>query len=246
MGQRLCDLATQLPPLTLVEAVDAVGIGRPVAGASGLCITDHLSDRARAVVEFALPSATQKTIATCRANRQALVIGTTGLTDADQRAIDAAAADIPICQAANFSLVVNVMIQLAASAARLLGEAYDIEIHESHHKFKKDAPSGTALAIARAICEATGRDYDRDVLTSRAGDDVARKPREITVQALRMGDVVGEHTVHYATTGERMEIRHIGTSRDSYASGALHAAIWLAGKKPGRYSMKDVLGLKNL
>jgi len=242
MGQILCNLAGRMPELKLVEAVDAVGAGQSVPG-SDLSITGELTDAPQAVVEFALPAATQATIAHCREHGQALVIGTTGLTDADQQTIDQAASDIAICQAANFSLVVNVMTQLAARAAQLLGEPYDIEIHEAHHKFKKDAPSGTALAMARAICQATGRDYDRYVLTSRAGDDAPRKPGEITVQALRLGDVVGEHTVHYATTGERMEIKHIGTSRESYAGGALRAALWLADKKPGRYTMADVLGL---
>ncbi len=243
MGRMLCELAVASDELELVEAVDTAGHGMPAAAESDVLIGPAPSDRPRAVIEFALPAATATTIAHCRRHHQALVIGTTGLTDADHAAIDQAAADIPICQATNFSLVVNVLTQLAARAAQLLGDAYDIEIHEAHHRHKKDAPSGTALSIAQAICAATGRDNARDVLTSRAGDDVPRRPGQITVQALRLGDVVGEHTVHYATAGERMELKHIGTSRESYATGALRAAAWLTEQSPGRYTMSDVLGL---
>jgi 4-hydroxy-tetrahydrodipicolinate reductase len=243
MGQRLCALAMEIKQLELIEASDVNGHGRPAAWDSEVTIQGKITTRPRVVVEFAFPVVTRQTIAHCQRHGQALVIGTTGLTDDDQKAIDAAAKVIPICQATNFSLVVNVMRKLAGDAANLLGPGYDIEIHEAHHRHKKDAPSGTALSIARAICDATGRDFQRDVLTTRSGPDVTRKPNEITIQSLRMGDVVGEHTVHFACGGERMQIKHISSSRDSYATGALHAAAYLAGQQPGRYTMKDVLGL---
>jgi 4-hydroxy-tetrahydrodipicolinate reductase len=125
----------------------------------------------------------------------------------------------------------------------MLGPAYDIELVEAHHRYKKDAPSGTALSIARALCDATDRSFDRDVRFQRVGHDAPRATNEITVQTLRLGDVVGEHTVMFGAPGERMELKHIGTNRDSYATGALHAAAWLARQTPGRYTMPDVLGL---
>ncbi len=251
MGQRLCDLCQQHPALTLAEAIDlpaSPALGQPAPGTApapgcAAVITDTYSGGADVMIDFTLPEATAANIARCVETRTALVLGTTGLTDAHQHQLDDAAQTIGVVQATNFSLVVNVLNKLAAQAAQLLGDAYDIEIHEAHHRFKKDAPSGTALTLARAICDATGRDFDRDVVLGRAGDDAQRKPREIAVQALRLGDVVGEHTVHYATIGERMELRHVGTSRDSYATGALHAAQWLAAQPAGRYAMNDVLGL---
>lgn len=246
MGQRLCDLCQQHPDLALAEAVDlpaSPAVGQPAAPGSRTVITDTYAGAADAMIDFTLPQATEANIARCVETNTALVLGTTGLTDAHQALLDAAAQTIGVVQATNFSLVVNVLNKLAAQAAQLLGDAYDIEIHEAHHRFKKDAPSGTALTLARAICDATGRDFDRDVVLGRAGEDAERKPGEIAVQALRLGDVVGEHTVHYATIGERMELRHIGTSRDSYASGALHAAKWLSSQPAGRYTMNDVLGL---
>ncbi len=227
MGRLLCDLAAEDPALNVVEAID---------------LDDKLTDAADAVIEFALPQATLGTIDHCVNHKLPLVIGTTGLGDAEQRAIDEAAQVVPICQAANFSLVVNVLQNLAAQAARMLGESYDCEIAEIHHRFKKDAPSGTALALARAVCEAIGRD-EACIRLERQGD-APRGPGEITVQALRLGDVVGEHTVYFGTLGERLELRHVGASRESYAGGALRAAKWLIGKTPGRYTMADVLGLK--
>jgi len=246
MGQRLCALAVATDGLTLSEAFEAPGhaaIGKPTCD-SGVVLTDGFTGEADVLIDFTTPAATRANLERCIELGKPIVIGTTGLGDDDEAAIDAAARQIPVVQAANFSLVVNVLTQLAAKAATMLGDAYDIEIVEAHHKFKKDAPSGTALAIARALCEATNRDPKKDVRLERAGDDVPRAKNEITVQALRLGDVVGEHTVMFGAPGERMELRHIGTSRDSYAGGALHAAKWVASKSAGRYSMADVLGLE--
>ena len=245
MGQRLCALAADIDGLELVEAFDAPGnpaIGSPAPG-SKIVITDSFRAAADVLIDFTAPTVTRRLIDACVRKKIALVIGTTGLTDDDQEAIDAAAKTIPLIQAPNFSLVVNVMTMLAAKAAQLLGDAYDIEILEAHHRFKKDAPSGTALNIAKRICQATGRSFEDDVVFTRHGDEALRRKGEITMQTLRVGDAVGEHTVYYATLGERMEIRHVGTSRDSYAGGALRAAKWLHGRKAGRYTMSDVLGL---
>lgn len=245
MGRRLCALAGETDGLTLAEAFEAPGhaaIGE-AASESDVAIADHFQGQADVLIDFTVPQATRANLDRCVELGKPIVIGTTGFSDDDEAAIDTAAERIPLVQAANFSLVVNVLTKLAAQAAAMLGDSYDIEIVETHHRFKKDAPSGTALAIARALCEATGRDAKQDVRLERAGDDVPRAKNEITVQALRLGDVVGEHTVMFGAPGERMELRHIGTSRDSYATGALHAAKWLAGKPAGRYTMADVLGL---
>jgi len=248
MGRRLCALAVEMDGVELAEAFEAPGhtaIGEPAAPGSAVAITDRYRGEGdgAVVIDFTTPISTRALLEACAERGAAIVIGTTGLTEADDAAIDRAGEQIAVLHATNFSLVVNVLNVLAARAAQLLGDAYDIEIVEAHHRFKKDAPSGTALTLAREICAATGRSFSDDVLTSRAGDDVVRRPREITVQALRLGDVVGEHTVMFGAPGERMELRHIGASRDSYAGGALRAARWLHGRAAGRYTMKDVLGL---
>ena len=175
-----------------------------------------------------------------------LVIGTTGLTDDDHRAIDQTASSVPILQASNTSLGVNLLFSLAGQAARQLGDDFDIEISETHHRYKKDAPSGTALSLVSAVCQATGKDPQADVVLGYHGQDKPRQKGTIGVHALRMGDVVGEHTVSYAADGERVELRHLATDRDIFARGALKAAQWLIRQPPGRYSMANVLGLSPL
>ncbi len=255
MGRRLVALGHADPALVVVGAVDAAdhpeqgkdagelaGVG-PIGVPLSAELSAELSAGPSVVIDFSLPEGTRKTIAWCAAHGVGLVIGTTGLTDADDRAITAAAGAIPILRASNFSLVVNVLHELVARAAPLLGPGYDIEIMEAHHRFKKDAPSGTALALAQTACAATGRSFKDDVLTTRSGDDVPREPHQITVQSIRIGDHAGEHTVYFAALGERLELKHVSTSRDSYVLGALRAAAWLGGKPAGRYDMKDVLGL---
>lgn len=248
MGQRLCALAAADDALQVTVALEGPGhpaIGRPASPDLDVPVTDLFTGDADVVIDFTIPSASRSLLDVCVEHGKAMVIGTTGFTSVEAQAIAEAARAIPICKASNFSLVVNVLSKLAAQAATMLGEAYDIEIVETHHRFKKDAPSGTALSLAQAICEATGRDPRQDVRTERSGAEAPRRPGEITVQALRLGDVVGEHTVMFGTLGERLELRHIGGSRDSYATGALRAARWLVDppKAPGLYDMADVLGL---
>ena len=232
MGQRLVALAADDPDLTVRSAVDA-------SAPDG----DRLQGRYGAVIDFSVPAGTREAARFCVDTGSPLVVGTTGLTDADGAMLDEAAGSIPVLQATNFSLVVNVLNHLARQAVQLLGEGYDLEILEAHHRYKVDAPSGTALTLARVVAEAAGRDFDRDVKLARHGDDVPRQPTDITVQTLRMGDHPGEHTLFLAAPGERLELKHVSTSRDSYAGGALRAAKWLAGREPGRYTMADVLGL---
>jgi 4-hydroxy-tetrahydrodipicolinate reductase len=157
--------------------------------------------------------------------------------------IDQAAREIAVLQAPNMSLGVAVLNRIAGEVARMLGDEYDIEIVEGHHRFKKDAPSGTAMGLAEAILNATGK--ARDVLLfDRHGDNVPRKRGQIGMHALRMGDEVGRHTAYFAALGERLELTHVATNRDTFVHGALRAAAWLANQKPGRYRIADVLGLK--
>jgi 4-hydroxy-tetrahydrodipicolinate reductase len=234
MGQRLIALAEADDRLRVAAAIDAASPGSDrLAGPRGTF---------DAVIDFTLPEGFRQALAYCVEHETPLVVGTTGLTDADQAALDDAARSIPLIQATNFSQVVNVLNHLAAQAVRLLGEGYDLEILEAHHRYKVDAPSGTALTLAKVVAEAAGRDFDRHVKLTRHGDD-PRRPEDITVQTLRIGDDAGQHTLFLAAPGERMELKHVSTSRDSYAAGALRAAKWLVGQSPGRYTMADVLGL---
>ena len=233
MGQRLIALAEADPELTVAAAVDTADPDSAKLNAAG-----HLD----AVIDFTRPEGFREALAYCRQSGTPLVVGTTGLTAEDQADLDAAAQEIPLIQATNFSLVVNVLNHLAAQAVKLLGDDYDLEILEAHHRYKVDAPSGTALTLARVVAEAAGRDFDTHVKLARHGDD-PRQPKDITVQTLRIGDDAGQHTLFLAAPGERLELKHVSTSRDSYAAGALRAAKWLAGQKPGRYEMTDVLGL---
>ncbi len=251
MGQRLVALCVEQEGLELVgalEHIDHLQLGQDTGvvagiGPTGVALAAELDRQADVLIDFTIPAAMRAVLETCVKTKTAMVIGTTGLSDQDHRAIDDAAKTVAILQAPNMSLGVNLMIALAGQVAKQLGDDYDIEITEAHHRFKKDAPSGTAVGIAKAICQATGKDMTKDVTHGRHGDDVTRKRGQIGMHALRMGDVVGEHTVSYAALGERLELRHVATTRDVFVRGALKAAKWLAGKEAGRYGMADVLGL---
>lgn len=251
MGRRLVALAAQDDRLTLASAIEHAGhadLGTDAGqlagtGDLGFALADALGETVCDVlIDFSLPQGFRRALADCVQRKLPIVVGTTGLTAEDDRALDQASATIPVLQATNFSLVVNVMWKLAAQAAQLL-QGYDIEVLEAHHRMKKDAPSGTALTLAHKLCEATGRDPNEDLVFTRHGDEALRKPNEITVQTLRIGDDPGQHTAYFAGVGERLEIKHVSTSRDSYALGALRAAKWLAKQEAGRYDMADVLGL---
>jgi 4-hydroxy-tetrahydrodipicolinate reductase len=251
MGRRLIALCLEDPELRLTDAADAPDcplLGQDAGSLAGVApvgidLRAGLTRGGDVVIDFSQPQATRRVLESCRQKGTALVIGTTGLSDADHQAITAAAGSIAVLQAPNMSLGINLLLALAGRVARQLGDGYDIEIAETHHRFKKDAPSGTALALLEAIVAATGRDLKKDTVYGRHGEGPARPAREIGVHALRLGDAVGEHTVYYAGLGERLELRHVATSRDVFARGALRAAKWLAGQPAGRYQMTDVLGL---
>jgi len=194
-------------------------------------------------IHFSSPEATVEHLDWSERGGHGAVIGTTGLSDGQLARIEAAAQYVPILVTPNTSRGVNVLFHLAREAARLLGEDYDVEIVEMHHHHKKDAPSGTARRLAEVILEARGGGWERDVRHGRQGMTGERAPGEIGMHALRGGDVVGDHTVVLAGPGERIELTHRAHTRATFAHGALRAAAWLAGRRPGLYSMQDVLGL---
>lgn len=250
MGQRLVALGHEDPALTVVAAIDRAehphfnkDIGDLAGiGPIGVPLTADLRPTPGALIDFSSPASMRNWIKICRERGIAMVVGTTGLHDADHAIIDAAAADIAVLQAPNMSLGVNVLFKIAGLVAQMLGDDYDKEIVEGHHRFKKDAPSGTASGLAEAILTAMKKDKSA-LIYDRHGDDCVRKPGEIGMHSLRIGDEVGRHTAYFAAMGERLELTHVATSRDTFVRGALRAAKWLASKKPGRYSMMDVLGI---
>lgn len=250
MGQRLIALAHQDTEFDLIAAIErpehpqqatdageAAGIGR-----IELPITFDLRPTPAVLIDFTSPASTRHWLKTCRDRGIAIVVGTTGLAPHDHEALDMAAEAVPVLQAPNMSLGVNLLFLIAGQVAARLGDDYDKEIVEGHHRFKKDAPSGTALGLADAILKATGKNRDA-LIYDRHGDDALRKSGEVGMHSLRMGDEIGRHTVYFAAAGERLELTHVATNRDTFAHGALRAAKWLAGRKPGRYTIADVLGL---
>jgi 4-hydroxy-tetrahydrodipicolinate reductase len=250
MGQRLIALARESGVFKVVAAIErpdhpllAKDAGE-VAGVGniGTPITFDCRPTPNVLIDFTGPSATRHWLKTCRDRGIAMLIGTTGLHEPDHAAIDRAAADIPILQATNMSLGVAVLNKVAGEVAKMLGDDYDVEVLEAHHRFKKDAPSGTAATLADAILKATGKTKDA-LVYGRHGDDATRLRGQVGMHSLRIGDEVGTHTAFFAALGERLELTHRATSRDTFVHGALRAAKWLAKQKPGRYTMNDVLGI---
>ncbi len=197
-------------------------------------------DSAQVAIDFSVPESTLALVDAAASKSVPLVLATTGFRSEDMRRIQQAARRIPIVMAANFSLGINVLLDLVAEAARRL-EGYEIEVLELHHSQKLDAPSGTALALARVAAEARGQDLEQTVVYQREGQIGERAPEAIGIQALRAGDSVGEHTVYLAGPGERIELSHRALSRDNFAVGAVRAARWVVGRPPGLYAMSDVI-----
>jgi 4-hydroxy-tetrahydrodipicolinate reductase len=250
MGQRLIALAKAQGTFNILAAIE-----RPdhpqmsqdcgeIAGAGtlGIPLRADLHPTPQVLIDFTTPASTRHWLKTCRDRGIAMVIGTTGLHDRDHQTITQSAAEIPILQSPNMSLGVNVLFRIAAEVAKLLGDDYDKEIIEAHHRFKKDAPSGTAMGLADAILQATGKKREA-LVYGRRGEKAERRSGEIGMHSLRVGDEVGRHTVYFAALGERLELTHVATNRDTFAHGALRAAQWLAGQKPGRYTIADMLGV---
>jgi 4-hydroxy-tetrahydrodipicolinate reductase len=230
------------------QAVSAAVEANPAASVGAqIDVGDSLSDALTmcdTVIDFSSHHFTNELLSECLKQKKGLVIGTTGHTDEELSAIRDASKKLPVVFASNFSVGVNTLFWLTRKAAELLGDAFDLEVIEMHHRMKKDAPSGTARTLVEILADARGLSYDKDSRHGRFGDVGARTPKEIGVHALRGGDVVGDHTVVFANVGERVELTHKASSRDTFANGSVRAAVWLAGKPAGLYDMQDVLGLK--
>jgi len=252
MGKRLISLAVESGRFDIIAAVekkDHPDLGKDaglVAAAEPLNVklTSTYPSGANVAVDFSQPQATDKTIGYCEENNVALVLGTTGLSEQQREKIKTASKKIPLMYATNMSVGMNVLFSLVGKVANMLGEEYDIEIIEQHHRFKKDAPSGSALTLAENICKATGRDFPEALIHGRSGKDALRQKGTIGMHAVRAGDITGKHEVIFSTLGETVTISHTAHSRDTFARGALRAAEWLIGKKPALYSMADVLEIK--
>ena len=231
MGKMLVALADANPALEVVAKVD-VAEGYDKTWPAGT----------EAVIDFSFHSAVPAFVAKAAEEGLAYVLGTTGLSSEEQQAVDAAAQRIPVVQSGNYSLGVNLLLNLVQTAAKVLGPEYDVEVVEMHQRHKKDAPSGTALMLAKAAAAGRGVDFDAAAVYGRKGIVGERPEGEIAVHALRGGSVVGDHTVMFAGEVERVELTHRAQSREAFAAGALKAAQWAAGRKPGIYTMRDVLG----
>lgn len=232
MGQALIRCAAEDPDLQVTAEVDA---GDDLAAALAAC---------DAVIDFSATQITPQIAKACADAGKVLVIGTTGHELAEREQINKAAAHIPLVFSPNFSVGVNTLFWLTRKAAEILGPGFDLEVVEMHHRLKKDAPSGTARHLAEILAEVRRLDYAEASRHGRAGLVGERTDDEIGVHALRGGDVVGDHTVIYAAPGERLELTHKASSRDTFARGALRAAKWASTQPPGLYDMQDVLGLK--
>ena len=236
--------ATELPDSTLVgvDAGELAGVGK-----LGVLISHSLTkvvDDFDVVIDFTGPTASMVHLDVCRKHGKAIVIGTTGLDNSQKAAIEAAAAEIGIVFAPNMSVGVNLCFRLLELAARVMGEEADIEIIEAHHRHKVDAPSGTALRMGEVVASTLGRDLKEVAVYGREGRTGARDANTIGFETIRAGDVVGEHTVWFATEGERVEITHKASSRMTFAKGAARAAAWLMQQDKGLFDMQDVLGLR--
>jgi 4-hydroxy-tetrahydrodipicolinate reductase len=246
MGQELMQLASSDAQLELCAAVDAPQ--SPLVGSEvhGVKITSDL-DAAMAAcdvyIDFTVPEATRKAAQAASRHGTAAVIGTTGLAAEDEAALNELAKSSAVLVAPNFSLGVNLLVHLAEIAARALGPDYDLEVVELHHRRKRDAPSGTALALGRGLAKGRGLDFDQAAKTAREGIVGPRTDDEIGLVAVRGGDIVGEHTAYLISDDERIELTHRADKRRLFAQGALRAARFVAGKAPGTYDMAQVLGL---
>ena len=245
MGSTLSRLVRDSKDLELVGATSrqaSVSVGPDITVGEDLGRVLDTS-LAQVVIDFTSAEASVDHARQCAERGVAMVIGSTGFTPESRAEVAASSRSIPVVLAPNTSVGVNVVILMAAELARVLGDGYDVEVLEAHHRMKKDAPSGTALKLAEVLSAALGRGQE-DLTFARHGQIDARPKKEIGVQTLRGGDVVGEHTVFFYGDGERIELTHRATSRDQFGLGALRAARWVMGRSPGLYDMADVLGFQ--
>jgi len=255
MGGRIISLMAERDGIILAGAVERKG--HPAVGAdagerlglgrTGIIIEDELAaciDRGDVIIDFTSHEVSARHLEIAAGTGKAIVIGSTGFTSEELKRARELAGEVRCVLAPNMSVGVNVLLKVLADVAGILGDDYDVEIVEVHHRLKKDAPSGTALKMAQVIAESLGRDLDKVGVYSRKGMIGERTGTEIGIQTLRAGDIVGEHTVLFGAQGERLEFIHRAHSRDNFARGAIRAALWVASRPNGLYDMQDVLGLR--
>jgi len=257
MGKTLIEACELAEYANLIAAIERTGSGMIGADAGELAgigkknvpVVDSIADvvdQIDVLIDFTTPDSTMANLAACRAANKRMVVGTTGLSDANKNAIAEAAKDIAIVFAPNMSVGVNLCLKLLDIAARVMNEDIDIEIIEAHHRHKVDAPSGTALAMGEVVASALGRNLKECAVYGREGHTGERDRVTIGFETIRAGDIVGEHTVMFAGIGERVEITHKASSRMTFAKGAVRAAKWLMAQEKGLFDMQDVLGLRSL
>lgn len=232
MGQALLHCATSIPAIKVTAQID---VGDDLAS---------VIDSADVLIDFTFHETTVGFAELCASHKKAMVIGTTGHSETEKQALTALSKHVPMVWTSNFSTGVNALFWLTRKAAEILGPDYDLEIVEMHHRFKKDAPSGTAKSLAQILADVRKQQLEKVIRYGRQGIVGERTPTEIGMHSLRGGDVVGDHTVIFSNIGERVELTHKASSRDTFANGALRAAQWIASQKPGIYSMQNVLGLE--
>jgi 4-hydroxy-tetrahydrodipicolinate reductase len=255
MGSRIIALSGEMDDLKLVGALDRKDhkdLGKDIGdvigiGMTGVTVTDDIhtvSENVDVLIDFSSPVATMECLKSLSGRPIPVVIGTTGFSKDEVEYIKLYAQNTPCVFAPNMSVGVNLLLKVLGDIARVTGDDYDVEIVESHHRLKKDAPSGTAMKMAQVIASALNRNLDESAVYARHGLIGERSEKEIGIQTVRAGDIVGEHTVLFGGLGERIEITHKASSRDTFARGALKAVQWIYKQTPGLYDMRDVLGLK--
>jgi len=255
MGSRITALSKEYEGLQLAGAFERKGhkdIGKDIGtvigiGDTGVKLVDNaesIINNVDLIISFSTVEASLEHLRIASSRGKAIVIGTTGFTKDALKEVSELTRKTPCVMASNMSMGVNLLLKVLQDIARVLGEGYDIEIIEAHHRMKKDAPSGTALKMAQVIADALNRNLDEVAVYARKGIIGERTAKEIGIQTIRAGDIVGEHTVIFGGLGERIEVTHKASSRDTFARGALRAALWCFGKPAGLYDMQDVLGLK--
>jgi 4-hydroxy-tetrahydrodipicolinate reductase len=249
MGRRLIALIAQAEDMELAGAVEHAGspaLGLDAGEQSGvgrldIVVSQEFTPGLDAVVDFSSPEGTLAALQFCLVHEKPVVIGTTGFSDEQRSEVESAGHRIPVLASPNMSVGVTLLFALVSEVARALGPDYDVEIVETHHRFKKAAPSGTALRLAEGIAQARGQELSEVAVFGRQGRPGERRPEQIGIHAVRAGDVVGEHTIIFSSLGERVELVHRAHTRDCFARGALAAARFLVGQGPGYYTMADVL-----
>jgi len=255
MGQRIINSVNEAEGVELSGALERPGhelVGHDVGliagcGALGVTISDDLNtviSGCDVMIDFTSPKVSLKNLEACGLQKKPIVIGSTGFSPDERTLAHELAKDIPVVIAPNMSVGVNVCFKILKDIARTLGNDFDVEIVEAHHRLKKDAPSGTAVRMGEVVAEALGRDYHKVANCHREGITGERTMEEIGMQTIRGGDIIGEHTVYFIGMGERIELSHRAMTRDMFSRGSVRAAKWITSQKPGLYDMQDVLGLK--